>query len=175
MRRFWELLALTVLFVAGVSCGKQNSANNEVTADTLEQTEDSIGTKEALNDIRFKGWDREKWLDNDYIRSLRDYLDDFNEGKVEDEELAPYKDKIKCKFIIYSIVPHILGGTFIRITFLDLPDRVFCSWVYSYVDEDTKTITGYDVRYVSIEDERTDFTREELLQAHEEMPELKWW
>lgn len=129
----------------------------------------------SLNDIRFSGWTEEDWLDNDYIKALRAYLDEFQAGRIEDEELAPYKDKINCQFVVGQIGQFLGGGAFIDIIFLDLPDRVFSSWVYSYVDEETNVITGYEVRSVTINEELIENTREEILNVVKEDPNLKLW
>lgn len=37
--------------------------------DRTLQITDTISTRKTLNDIRFKGWDRSDWLDNEYIRT----------------------------------------------------------------------------------------------------------
>ena len=143
--------------------------------DTAIQTEDTIGTQKTLNDIRFDGWERSDWLDNEYIRTLRKYLDDYNSGKVSNANLDPYKEQIKGKFVVYDINSYLLGGALIRITFLDLPDRVFSSWIYSNVDEKKETVESYEFRSINIEEERTDMTKEDILQAIKEMDGLKLW
>lgn len=129
----------------------------------------------SLNDIRFSGWTEEDWCDNDYIKALRVYLDEFQAGRIEDEELAPYKDKINCQFVVGYIGQFLGGGAFIDIVFLDLPNRVFSSWVYSYVDEETNVITGYEVRSVTINEELIENTREEILNVVKEDPKFKLW
>lgn len=129
----------------------------------------------SLNDIRFSGWTEEDWCDNDYIKALRVYLDEFQAGRIEDEELAPYKDKINCQFVVGYIGKFLGGGAFIDIIFLDLPNRVFSSWVYSYVDEETNVITGYEVRSVTINEELIENTREEILNVVKENPKFKLW
>ena len=68
-----------------------------------------------------------------------------------------------------------LGGVFIRIIFLDLPTRIFESWVYSYVDEEKEEVTGYEVRGVYPDEEIYDFKKEEILETMKEHPELKAW
>ena len=143
--------------------------------DTAIQVEDTIGTRKTLNDIRFNGWERNDWLDNEYIRTLRRYLDDYNSGKVSNANLDPYKEQIKGKFVVYDINSYLLGGALIRITFLDMPDRVFGSWIYSDVDEKKETVESYEFRSISIEEERTDMTKEDILQAIKEMDGLKLW
>lgn len=50
------------------------------------------------------------------------------------------------------------------------------SSVYSFVDEDTKTVTGYTVRSVMIDEEtKTELTKEEILNIVAEHPELELW
>lgn len=88
--------------------------------------EDTI-TRKSLNDIRFEGWQRKDWLDNEYIRTLRGYLDDFHEGKIDNPALEPYKELVKSKFVIYYAEAFMLGGVLIYITFLDMPEAVFCA------------------------------------------------
>ena len=129
----------------------------------------------SLNDIRFSGWTEEDWWDNDYIKALRAYLDEFQAGRIEDEELAPYKDKINCQFVVGYIGKFLGGGAFIDIIFLDLPNRVFSSWVYSYVDGETNVITGYEVRSVTIQEELIEISKEEILNDVKEDPNLKLW
>lgn len=129
----------------------------------------------SLNDIRFSGWTEEDWWDNDYIKALRAYLDEFQAGRIEDKELAPYKDKINCQFVVGYIGQFLGGGAFIDIIFLDLPNRVFSSWVYSYVDGETNVITGYEVMSVTIQEELIEISKEEILNDVKEDPNLKLW
>lgn len=133
MKRLY-VLSLQGLTIALSACNQQKSSTLQ-NIDTTLQTTDTINTKKTLNDIRFKDWDRSDWLDNEYIRTLRKYLDDYNSEKICNANLDPYKEQIKSQFVIYDITPYILGGAYIRITFLDMPDRVFSSWIYSNVDE----------------------------------------
>lgn len=160
------------------ACNQQKSSNapkNFKDIDTTLQTTDTINTKKTLNDIRFKDWDRSDWLDNEYIRTLRRYLDDYNNGKVSNANLDPYKKQVKGKFVAYDINPYLLGGILIRITFLDMPDRVFSSWIYSNVDEKKEIVESYEFRSISIEEETTGMTKEDILQAVKEMDGLKLW
>lgn len=129
----------------------------------------------SANDIRFGDWKESDWLDNEYIRTLRKYLDDYNAGKVSNSDLDPYKEQIKGKFVVDDIEPYLLGGAFIRITFLDMPDRVFSVWIYSNVDEKKEVVESYEFRSIAIEEDRTDFTKEDILQAIKEMDGLKLW
>lgn len=166
---------ITVLFALSAYGMKQDKAKQDSIIATAIQAEDSIGTRKTLNDIRFDGWESSDWLDNEYIRTLRKYLDDYNAGKVCNSDLDPYKEQIKGKFVVYSIEPYLLGGAFIRITFLDMPDRVFSAWIYSNVDEKKEVVESYDFRSIAIEEERTDMTKEDILQSIKEMDGLKLW
>lgn len=154
---------------------EQDKAKQDSIIDSTIQMEDTIGTRKTLNEIRFNGWERRDWLDNEYIRTLRKYLDDYNSGKVCNAKLDPYKGQIKGQFVIYDITPYILGGAYIRITFLDMPNRVFSSWIYSNVDENKEIVESYEFRSISIEEETTDMTKEDILQAIKEMDGLKLW
>lgn len=129
----------------------------------------------TLNEIRFNGWERSDWLDNEYIRTLRKYLDDYNNGIVSNPALDPYREHIKGQFVVYDINSYLLGGALIRITFLDMPDRVFSSWIYSNVDEKKEIVESYEFRSISIEEETTGMTKEDILQAIKEMEGLKLW
>lgn len=166
---------ISILFALSVYSMRQGKAKQDSIIDTVMQLADTIGTRKTLNEIRFNGWERSEWLDNEYIRTLRKYLDDYNSGKVCNAKLDPYKEQIKGQFVIYDITPYILGGAYIRITFLDMPNRVFSSWVYSNVDEKKEIVESYEFRSVSIEEETTDMTKEDILQAIKEMDGLKLW
>lgn len=166
---------IAILFALLAYGMKQDKAKQDSIIDTAMQVEDTIGTRKTLNDIRFNGWERSDWLDNEYIRTLRKYLDDYNNGKISNSNLDPYKEQIKGKFVVYDINSYLLGGVLIRITFLDMPDRVFSCWIYSNVDEKKETVESYKFRSISIEEEKTDMTKEDILQAIKEMDGLKLW
>lgn len=166
---------ISILFALSVYSMRQGKAKQDSIIDTAMHIADTIGTRKTLNEIRFDGWKRCDWLDNEYIRTLRKYLDDYNSGKVCNAKLDPYKEQIKGQFVIYDITPYILGGAYIRITFLDMPNRVFSSWVYSNVDEKKEIVESYEFRSISIEEETTDMTKEDILQAIKEMDGLKLW
>ena len=131
--------------------------------------------QENLNDIRFEGWTTAEWLDNDYIRELRRYIDACSEGEVDDQTLLAHKEVLKSKFIVGHIEPATYGGAFIYFTFLDEPRKVFYTQVYSYVNPDTKKIDGYEVRGVFLNEEEIDYTREAILYIVENYPEHKLW
>lgn len=165
---------LLLLFLA--FCASFMMLNASVPA-SLPDIDDEVETEnfESLNDIRFANFSDEDWLDNDYIRSLRLYLDEVVAGEVEDENLSSYLHIIKGKFVILNIEPALMGGTFINIAFVDHPQDVFTAWVYSDVDRETKNIGPYETRMVRHEEEPQDLTKEQIMQIVEEHPELKLW
>ena len=83
---------IAILFALLAYGMKQDKAKQDSIIDTAMQVEDTIGTRKTLNDIRFNGWERSDWLDNEYIRTLRKYLDDYNNGKISNSNLDPYKE-----------------------------------------------------------------------------------
>lgn len=89
MKRLY-VLSLQGLTIALSACNQQKSSTLQ-NVDTALQTTDTISSGKTLNDIRFKDWDRSDWLDNEYIRTLRKYLDDYNKGVVSNTNLDPYK------------------------------------------------------------------------------------
>lgn len=169
------ITSIAILFALSAYGMTHDKAKQDSIIDTATQVTDTIGTRKTLNEIRFDGWERSDWLDNEYIRTLRKYLDDYNNGIVSNPTLDPYKEQIKGQFVVYDINPYLLGGALIRITFLDMPDRVFSSWIYSNVDEKKEIIESYEFRSISIEEETTDMTKEDILQAIKEMEGLKLW
>lgn len=169
------ITSIAILFALSAYGMTHDKAKQDSIIDTATQVSDTIGTRKTLNEIRFDGWERSDWLDNEYIRTLRKYLDDYNKGVVNNPALDPYKEQIKGQFVVYDINPYLLGGALIRITFLDMPDRVFSSWIYSNVDEKKEIVESYEFRSISIEEETTGMTKEDILQAIKEMDGLKLW
>jgi len=179
------VIGLFLLIIATIVIGCLNfksSDSKEVDSTTVKKDvmndsileDDSAESKMGLNRIRFKNFKDKDWYDNEYIRCLRKYLDDYNRGKVRNADLDPYKEKVRGKFVIGSVEPYLLGGLIIRIVFVDYPKNVFSSWVYSSVDEDTETIIDYDVHGVSYEGE-SEFTKEDIQQFLKENPGQKVW
>ena len=169
------ITSIAILFALSAYGMTHDKAKQDSIIDTAMQVADTIGTRKTLNEIRFDGWERSEWLDNEYIRTLRKYLDDYNNGIVSNPVLDPYREQIEGQFVVYDINPYLLGGALIRITFLDMPDRVFSSWIYSNVDEKKEIVENYEFRSISIEEETTDMTKEDILQAIKEMEGLKLW
>lgn len=169
------LIFIVIIISLPICCMKQNEVKQDSIVGSTLQVADTINIRKSSNEIRFDGWGRNDWLDNEYIRTLRKYLDDYNAGKISNPNLDPYKEQIRGKFVIYNIEPYLLGGAFIGITFLDMPDRVFTAWIYSNVDEEKEVVESYEFRSIDIEEERTDMTKEDILQAVKEMDGLKLW
>lgn len=185
------LLILTLLIVGcgnrhsqqvattqSIETGATDSTAEHVTEETdIEILPDSmniVGGK-SLNDIRFGNWTEKDWFDNDYFRTLRTYIDACYKGEIKDEVLEPYKFALKGKFAIFNAEPFIGGGMFIYFVFLDAPNKIFNTWIYSYVDENTETVVDYQVRGVKIIEEDSEFTKEEIVSIIGEHPENKLW
>ena len=163
---------LLLLFLA--FCASFMMLNASVPA-SVPDNDDDDENFESLNDFRFANFSDADWFDNDYIRSLRQYLDDVAAGKVKDEELNPYIDIIKGKFVILDIGPAAGGGASIYIVFVEHPKDLFSEWVYSHANSETRTIGLYETRGVIHDEEPLDLTKEQILQIVKEHPELKLW
>lgn len=131
------------------------------------------------NEIRFKDWGEKEWLDNDYIRELRNFFNAYYNGEIYDEQyedLAPYKSLMKSKFAVLNIVPYPAGGAFIGVVFLDNPRIVFEAWVYSFVVGDVKgAIDGYEVRHCERYEKEINLTKETIFRSIKENPLNKLW
>ena len=184
------LLLLTCLLTLA-SCNFKNNKVNETNstenmevisnkqttpfvAETIESDTTEAYT-ETLNDIRFAGWDKAKWVDNEYIRTVRKYIDAYNNGEITDTELDEYKDDIHGKFIIGDIQPWIAGGAIVYIIFCEKPDKMFYSIVYSSVNVQTRKIYNYQCRGLKLETDESGCTKEDIIQFLKECPEHKMW
>ena len=177
------------------SCGgkKNTNANVDTNVDSVRTEETGYDTievetamcadttameetpKRSLNDIRFAGWTEKEWLDNEYIRTLHRYLDDYSRGKIEDESLDPYRELTKSKFVVGQIESFLLGGVFMYIMFVDEPEKVFSVTVYSEVNSTTEEILNYEVRSINYRSELEGMPKEMLQQIIKEHPEQKVW
>ena len=155
----------------------EDSGKDSVTfADTLlDDTAEYIGGGKSINDIRFANFKDSDWLDNEYIRCLRRYLDDYNSGKIQNESLDSYKEKVKGRFIVGWVSSCIVGGLSIQIVFIDYPEDVFAAWVYSSVDEEKEVVLDYEVRSVSYDEEKSRLTKLNIPQIIKENPDIKIW
>lgn len=145
------------------------------TITVVSDTTEYAGSSKSLNDIRFANYTDNDWLDNEYIRCLRGYVDDYISGKVKNEELDPYKKMLKGKFVVGWAGPFLMGGLFLQIIFVDYPNDMFSAWVYSEVDEETETVLDYEVRSISKDEDPSGFTKEDIIELMKEHPELKLW
>ena len=167
------LLLVDTIILSACNHQKQVSVVDDVAASGSLLCDST--KKKTLNDIRFAGWEYEDWLDNDYIRALRTYLDDFHKGEIVNTALDAYKRDIEGQFVIANIEPYIMGGAFIQVCFMASPSKVFSSWVYSEVDEEKAVVTKYDCRGLTLETDDSGFTKERILQIMKEHPEIKAW
>lgn len=128
---------------------------------------------DGLNGIRFESWGDKEWLNNNYIRSVRLYLDAYILGLVKDEALDKYKKAIKGKFCLCSIEPYIYGGVWVHITFVEDTSFSLRFWVYSFVTDNT--ISGYEVRKADLIDEPLGLTTEEIKEILKQNPHNQLW
>ena len=66
----------------------EDVADDNTKVDTTKDTENG---QVPLNDIRFAGWTKKEWADNDYIRAVRKYIDAYNSGKIKNPDLDEHK------------------------------------------------------------------------------------
>lgn len=173
MKKGWLLLVACL-----IGCANNGNVGLETQNDTEETDSQEVSDElygKSLNDIRFGDWEDGDWLDNDYIREVRRYLDDYNRGVIVDEKMEPYRELVKGKFVIAYSEPFLLGGLFLNIIFLDAPEKIFDTWVYSDVNEDTGAITGYHCYGLQLAGEDSGFTKEMILEIIQEHPEIKLW
>ena len=128
---------------------------------------------DGLNGIRFENWGDKEWLNNNYIRSVRLYIDAYNLGLVKDEGLDKHKAALKGKFCICSIEPFMGGGAWMHIAFVDDTSFSLRFWVYSYVTDNT--ISGYEVRSADLIDEPLGLTTEEIKEILKQNPHNQLW
>ena len=182
----------TILLLAGcfalASCGQNNKKNvaseeNNAIAEVVEYAsddaedweEEATPTGETLNDIRFAGWGKKEWADNDYIRAVRKYIDAYNSGEIKNPDLDEQKKYIQGKFAIADIQPYLTGGALIYIIFYDNPEQTFSAHVYSDVDEKTRVVSNYECRGLKNENMDLEFSQEDILQFLKECPEHRLW
>ena len=182
-------LLLIATLVTLLSCTCQNTSNKRSIVDSpaidaisYSATNEDAGsgvaddaTGETLNDIRFAGWTKKEWADNEYIREVRRYINAYNKGEIENSALDAHKGYMQGKFIIADIAPCLWGGAFIYFSFYDYPDKVFAAMVYSDVDEKTRVVSNYECRSLTYEDLDLNITQEEIRQFLKESPEQKMW
>lgn len=134
----------------------------------------------GLNAIRFDHWNDEKWGDNNYIRSVRLYIDSYRIGALADEELD--KCRTEGDFVLYAMEPFLAGGAYVSVVFIDNPQDIISFWVYSFIDwkengevDIPEAISGYDVRSASVESRSSGFTTQSINILLAEHPDIKRW
>ena len=128
---------------------------------------------DGLNGIRFEEWGDKEWLNNNYIRSVRLYLDAYNLGLVKDEGLDKHKAALKGKFCICSIEPYVYGGAWVHIAFVNDTSFSLRFWVYSFVTDNT--ISGYEVHSADLIDEPLGLTTKEVKDILKKNPYNQLW
>lgn len=140
----------------------------------VDEYDMSILQEMSLNDIRFANWTDYDWNNNDYIRELRSWLDDYLAGKIVHEVIDEFRDKLTGKFIVLSLEPYMLGGVSLAITFIDHQDVAITSWIYSTVEDGV--VAGYETLSVFAQDfSEAGVTTELIYQFLEEVPDAKAW
>lgn len=186
MKKILFLLLVVGLCAACQQKNKQGTVDaitevNELceSCESCEMSDEELDAElnyKPLNDIRFGGWSDADWLDNDYFRHLRKYVDQWLAGEVECADLEKYREKIgDSKFVIINSEPFVWGGLFIYFAFVETPNLVFQVNVYSDVDEEKEVVTGYSVREIKLSDDEAPFTKEHILNVIKEHPENKMW
>ena len=168
-----------------LSCGHKNQTKDRSLTENIMTTEATDATPndaieentdgEALNDIRFAGWGKKEWADNDYIRAVRKYIDAYNSGEIKNSDLDEHKKYIQGKFAIADIQPYLTGGALIYIIFYNNPEQTFSAHVYSDVDEKTRVVSNYECRGLKNENMDLEFSQEDILQFLKECPEHRLW
>ncbi|MBR0339454.1 MAG: hypothetical protein IIX40_04570 [Alistipes sp.] len=147
-----------------------------VVANEKFMLENRDGEYGGANALRFDGWDDEKWLNNNYIRSVRLYIDAYNLGLVKDEALDKHKEAMTGKFCICTIEPFAFGGAWMHIAFVEDPSFTLRFWVYSFITEgDPVVIEGYDVRSAELIDEPLGITSDEIKEILKQDPHNTLW
>lgn len=165
---------LMILAICSACTSKVNKQETTTQEDVVDVEE--VIDLEALNEIRFANWGDEEWSDNEYIRTLRKYIDSYNNGDFTDEMMEPFADYLKGKFVINYMEPYFYGGAQILFFFIDKPDIIFNTWVYSEVDYVKKVVTNYEVRGgIEINDENSGLSKEEVMENLEKNPQIRVW
>lgn len=176
--RYSQQVATTQSIETGATDSTAEHVTEETDIEILPDSMNIVGGK-SLNDIRFGNWTDKDWLDNDYFRTLRKYIDSYdpnNDEYMKSVDLESYRATlIKSKFAIGKALPHIYGGMGVDIVFLDMPNKIFHAWIYSDVNINSKNIYGYTVREFRLIDVESPLTKENILDIIKEHPEIKLW
>jgi len=180
-----SLYYLMIFALLLTACGIKNNpqSENEVGADEYRAAYvDSLlksieFCNKPKNEIRFGNWTDEDWYDNDYFRFLRKYFDDCSKGIVNESTywLQDYKSLLDNQFFIYDVQEFIGGGLYITLGFLNAPETLYNTVVYSEVDCEKETVTEYSLLGFRKIEETSIFTKEDVLKLIKEHPENKLW
>lgn len=136
----------------------------------------------SLNDLRFYGWEDKDWQENNYIRSIRLFLDYFSSDMLDAKlveisewtAFEKYKDDLKGRFVVLDGTSHMLGGLEYYVGMIDNPKIVVSCWVYSFVSNDG--ISGYDIRHFDVQEYNEPvITQEEIEGLKSGKIPLKLW
>ena len=177
-KRNWATVTATIIVAVLVGCNGRTISKPAVKADAKTESEEMDEGGSSLYELRFGNWTEDDWRDNDYIRTLRAYIDNsFFSCTAETDEAAKayWKKMVDSKFVIYNLEPYLLGGLYIQVVFVEMPERVFNAWVYSSVDEEKRKVIGYEVRSLDESEEESGLTKEEIIETMKAHPEEKYW
>ncbi len=155
----------TAVIQANVVSGDHDTQENNISQDT----------EKSLNEIRFGNWTEKDWQDNGYYQFLRQTFNDYLNGYLKTELLAPYKSLLQSKFVVGSAEEFRFGGMLVYIMFLEAPDDIFRTTIYSYVDKNTRKVIGYELRTFTLTEEKSNLTQKDILEFNKEHPEHKIW
>lgn len=155
---------LLLCSTAGHRCYGQES--NQTDLDSLDRP--GLNTPGEIRYAAEKDWTQDDWKDNEYYRCIRSTIDAYLESGLDQpgiaaEQLAPYRDIFSGKFAICYAEHFLFGGLFISFVFIDEPGKIFTTWVYSFTDAETETISGYEMRGLTVEEDSPFESQEELL------------
>lgn len=166
----WENIENSIVSESQDAIIDKNMHGEEMQNNSTSKSSDN----RSINKIRFDGWTDKDWLDNDYIRTLRKYIDAYCRGEIKNSDLDQYRSIMQSKFAVLNIEPFIAGGTFITIVVLDNPQCVFNSWVYSEVNSNNQVV-DYIAKGLRLVDTDYPITKEEILEIIKEHPEHRLW
>ena len=114
--------------------------------------------EKSLNEIRFDGWTKDDFFNNDYLCAFRRYMDAWLQGKEIDETevdpsvLEPYRERLSVsgKFAVYALRPFLFGGLLYALISIDDPGLSLLVWIYSTVND--SHIDEYLVEHVEVHD-----------------------
>lgn len=170
-------LIIFIIFGSQAQASMAQEPKQEATQTYRETMSEAAneGARKSLNDIRFAGWGKAEWVDNEYIRTVRRYLDAYNNGEITDTVLDEYEDDIQGKFIIGDIQPWMLRGAIIYIVFYEHPEKLFYAIVYSSVNVETREVYDYECRGIRLETAEYGISQDEIEEFLKDCPEHKMW